>query len=88
MGYILPITPYQYNDYQSRILENKRISHSVERPFKVMLEKRHQDIRNEYNRLSPGTYHNHFEQNTSKSPAAERLFGKLTGKGRNFSERV
>ncbi|WP_156288900.1 hypothetical protein [Oceanobacillus salinisoli] len=53
MGYILPVHQSQYSDYQTRVNENKRLStKAVEKPFKVVLEKQHQDIRNQYERLN------------------------------------
>ncbi|KKE79954.1 hypothetical protein NSA56_14035 [Oceanobacillus caeni] len=53
MGYILPINHY---DNQIRMNSIKRIgATSVESPYKTVLEKHHQEIRNNYERYHPDT---------------------------------
>lgn len=51
MGYILPINHYQYQDYQTKVNQVKRIgTTSVEKPYRTVLERHHQEIRNRYER--------------------------------------
>ncbi|WP_100011498.1 hypothetical protein [Lentibacillus sediminis] len=90
MGYILPITHYQYNDYQNRITEQKRVPYMVERPFKVVLEKQHEEINSEYERLniSGDNADDMAIQAANARPEAEKVYGDLTGKGTNFSSSV
>lgn len=78
MGYILPVTHYQYQDYQNRITEKKRIPPMVERPFKVVLEKQHEEITSEYDRLNRSGA---AIQAANARPEAEKVYGDLTGKG-------
>ncbi|MCG3418375.1 hypothetical protein [Oceanobacillus jordanicus] len=84
MGYILPISHYQYNDYQNRITETKPNPHYIERPFKVILEEQHQRIEKEYERLN-----GQVQQSPSKKDIhANKFFEQITGKGKNFSAGV
>ncbi|WP_068676471.1 hypothetical protein [Oceanobacillus sp. Castelsardo] len=56
MGYILPINHYQYNDYQIRANAIKRIgATSISKPYKAVLEKHHQEIRNRFERYHAET---------------------------------
>lgn len=52
MGYILPIHQYQSNQYQRRAPRRK--SKTVERPYKVILDNKHQDVQEQYNRYYRG----------------------------------
>lgn len=79
MGYILPIETYQYNDYQNRISTEKKRVNSIDRPFKVVLEKEHQEIANQFERMSRSTY------KTPKQMISDEI---LIGKGRYFNELV
>ena len=87
MGYILPVERYQYNDYQRRVIKKKMDSVYIERPFKVILEKRHEEIISEYDRLIPSSY----KSITIKPVIIEiedTTYAELTGKGRKFSESI
>lgn len=86
MGYILPVERYQYHDYQIRNIQENQNKHFIEKPFKVILEKRHHEISNEYERLNgvPKGY----RQPVTDQSAAEKFYGELTGKGMNFTEKV
>ena len=86
MGYILPVERYQYNDYQRRMIKEKTDTVHIERPFKVVLEKHHEEITSEYDRLLPSSY-----QSASVKPQPDQIEGayaELTGKGRAFSESI
>jgi len=49
MGYILPINHYQSSHYQVRM--NKRKSNAVEKPYKVIFDKKYEDLKGQYDRL-------------------------------------
>ena len=87
MGYILPVERYQYNDYQRRMIKEKTDRVYIEGPFKVILEKQHEEITSEYERLLPRSY-----KSTLIKPELNQLEGstyaELTGKGRAFSESI
>ncbi|MBP2076571.1 hypothetical protein [Oceanobacillus polygoni] len=83
MSYILPVTHYQYNDYQRRTIQKQGNKHFIERPFKVILEKEHQEISTKYDAMNRGSIQ---QSNTKRTD--EELFGELTGKGMHFSDRV
>ncbi|MFD1169104.1 hypothetical protein [Oceanobacillus caeni] len=56
MGYILPINHYPVNDYQIRVNSTERIgATSVEKSYKAVLERHHQEIRNSYERYHAET---------------------------------
>lgn len=84
MGYILPIQQYQYNDYQRRVTEVKQNPHFIDKPFKVILERQHQEIKHEYERINKTMY----QKTSAAKPADEKLFAVLTGKGRSFSRSI
>lgn len=89
MGYILPVTHYQYNDYQNRINEDRRrFPVYVEKPFKIVLEKQHQEIKKEYERFHHSYHSDQPQHPMPKSPRSEQLYGKITGKGQHISESV
>lgn len=52
MSYILPVTHFQYNDYQRRTIQEKGNKHFIESPFKVILEKEHQEISTKYDAIN------------------------------------
>lgn len=87
MGYILPLPHYQYKDYQKRVTADKRDPFYIEKPYKTILETKHQDIADEYARLEASA--NSLKKLTApKIPASEKLYADLTGKGRQFSETI
>lgn len=88
MGYILPVTQYQYNDYQNRINEDRRIPKHVERLFKVVLEKQHHEIKKEYERFHHLYQNDQASSNILRYPSSEKLYAKITGKGKHFSKKV
>lgn len=83
MGYLLPIQLFQYNDYQTRTIGTKQNPQFIDKPFKVILEKQHQEIINKYDRINKTLY-----QNTISKQTNEKIIAALTGKGRHFSESV
>ncbi|MYL59403.1 hypothetical protein GLW20_17985 [Virgibacillus halodenitrificans] len=80
MGYILPVTNYQYSDYHARMTERKRKPFYIEKPFKVVLEKEHQEISKEHERLTPGYYQPVSYSSQQNAPSI------VIGKGMYFNE--
>ncbi|WP_010649968.1 hypothetical protein [Oceanobacillus massiliensis] len=83
MGYILPVDHYQYNDYHKRVVQEKENKHFIERPFKVILDNRHQEISSKYDSLNRQQ-----QQETKLQNASHALFGELTGKGNLFNDKA
>ncbi|WP_249870103.1 hypothetical protein [Oceanobacillus saliphilus] len=83
MGYILPIDHYQYQDYHKRVAPQKDNKHYIEGPFKVILNNQHEEISNKYD-----AFNRTLNQKLKPRNASEQLFGKLTGKGRHFSDQA
>ncbi|MGY0694237.1 hypothetical protein ACW2QC_15900 [Virgibacillus sp. FSP13] len=88
MGYVLPITQYQYMDYKQRLMKNKQDPFYIESPFKVILDSQHQDIPQKYT-------HQPHANTTSDDPVkrpfrygTEKVYADITGKGRNFSKSI
>lgn len=83
MGYILPIQQYQYRDYQNRITEEKKNPQFIDKAFKVILEKQHEEIAHNYDRLNESG-----NQMVSPRRTDDKLFETLTGKGSKFSKSI
>jgi hypothetical protein len=83
MGYILPVQPFQYNDYQNRIIKTKQDTKFIDKPFKVILDRHHQEIVNEYDRINKTMYASMGTKQTN-----ECMFTALTGKGGHFNKSV
>lgn len=83
MGYIMPIDRYQYINYQERISTDKLSVSPVSASFRPVLERKHEEISSEYERLLPSNYKTNapLQQQT-----VEETYAELTGKGRRFSE--
>ena len=91
MGYIMPITHYQYAEYQKRVVTDKRDVMHIDQPFKVVLEKQYETM----DATKP------FKAETEKKDTIQRqkhnqltmkpnaqAYALMTGKGRLFSETV
>ncbi|MFD1066018.1 hypothetical protein [Oceanobacillus locisalsi] len=82
MGYILPVQTSQYVDYHQRIQPAQKKADHVEAPFKVQLERRHQELNATYDRF----YRNRPEpQKPLNVPLDASL---LTGKGKHVNKYV
>lgn len=94
MGYIAPVTNFQYADYQKRVITDERDPIYIERPFKVVLETQYEEVYDteklmeEERKLeriedfNPHTFGNHQPRAYNRAAAA------VTGKGQLFSEMV
>ncbi|MFC7321238.1 hypothetical protein [Halobacillus campisalis] len=98
MGYILPVTHYQYQDYQQRVIPDQRNPFALDRVFKVTLDHklkeyykpREQDRRDsQYLRgklHAPQTIH--YKKNEKTTEMHQQVYSAVTGKGRRFSETI
>lgn len=84
MGYILPISQYEYVNYQVRDSKDKQQTQAVERPYKVILEAEQEKLLNE-NRYRQGklSEQTQIEKNhaISNSQIDVMLYARITGKG-------
>ena len=76
MSYILPVTHFQYNDYQRRTIQEKGNKHFIESPFKVILEKEHQEISTKYDAINRGSKRLYDTRGADEDIAGELITGK------------
>lgn len=88
MGYILPVERYQYYDYHQRTVNEKNNPVYIERPFKVVLEKQHEEITSEYERYLPSSYKSIPLNPQMDNAIDSTTYAELTGKGRAFNETI
>ncbi|WP_106497948.1 hypothetical protein [Lentibacillus sp. Marseille-P4043] len=88
MGYVLPISQYQYTDYKQRVIKEKQDPFYIESPYKVILDSQHQDIPQEHTQRAStiNTSNDHVEKPVHDG--AEKVYANITGKGRIFSESI
>lgn len=91
MGYILPITQYQYQEYQNRVTKKRQDPYYIEQPYKVILDTKTKELKEgkawEDGNGNPVENGND-KQLQFEKPNNEKLYAKLTGKGRHFSESI
>ncbi|MCF3942093.1 hypothetical protein [Oceanobacillus alkalisoli] len=85
MGYIMPVDRYQYINYQERAVSDKLSVSPVNASFRPILERKHQEVSSEYERLFPSNYKTRTPQHQQ---AVEETYAEITGKGRIFSETI
>lgn len=91
MGYILPITQFQYMDYQNRVIKNEQDPYFIEHPYKVVLDTKSRELEDEEGTRSGGQpykYNDNYKPIHIEKPKTEKLYAKLTGKGRHISESI
>ncbi|WP_163529851.1 hypothetical protein [Halobacillus ihumii] len=101
MGYILPVTHYQYMDYKKRVTQTARSPFALDAVFKATLDQKlgnaHEqqselqeknDVKNEplHPLYTPATIHYHPVPHTQN--VSEKVYSNVTGKGLHFSKRV
>lgn len=91
MGYILPITNFQSQDYHNRVIKSELDPYYIEHPYKVVLDTKSREMDDrentqKYAKPLKSTYYYHPIQ--TENPKSEKLYAKLTGKGRHFSESI
>ncbi|WP_404451761.1 hypothetical protein LG329_15670 [Virgibacillus necropolis] len=91
MGYILPITHFQYQDYQNRVTKKDQDPYYIEHPYKVILDTKSREMeaeeetRNNGKPFKPNYY---YKPMHTEDPMNEKMYSKLTGKGLHFSETI
>ncbi|WP_188455661.1 hypothetical protein [Virgibacillus oceani] len=89
MGYVLPIQPYQYNDYQNRVMKDKQDPFYIEKPYKIIFDAKHRDIlqsNSEQEIAQPSDKPQQVFQ--PKKSQVDKIYATITGKGRHFSESI
>ncbi|WP_047985919.1 hypothetical protein [Ornithinibacillus californiensis] len=90
MGYILPIQQHEYADYQKRMVTKKRTIASVEKPYKVILKSRYEEVQEEAE-LRNQKINSMSDQSIdtlSHYMDTEELYAEFTGIGIFINERV
>ncbi|MEN1967205.1 hypothetical protein WMZ97_03910 [Lentibacillus sp. N15] len=87
MGYVLPVSPFQSQDYQKRVTRDKQNRFYIERPYKTILESHYHDIRKMDSRHTT-VAKKRKEGNTKVPEPAEHAYADFTGKGRFFNESI
>ncbi|WP_430787637.1 hypothetical protein VBD025_16985 [Virgibacillus flavescens] len=91
MGYILPITHYQYQDYQNRVTQKEQDPYHIEKPYKVILDTKSREMEDEDHtqKDDQSSKSNFFYKpmNTDNNKN-EKVISKITGKGQHFSESI
>lgn len=90
MGYILPISQFEYIDYQRRVMKDKDDFQYIEKPYKVTFDMQQQfnydhNFSNEMRRESKQVPSQEIK---FSNPKKEQLISAITGKGSLFSESV
>lgn len=91
VGYILPITQFQYKDYQNRMPVDKQKLSYVEKPYKVFLDmeqKSDYDRKTHYEFSKSDKKKSYSKATVPKQIRTEPLDEKVTGKGMLFNEHV
>lgn len=90
LGYILPISQYEYTNYQAREIKDKKQIKSVTKPYKVILEAEEKMLNNKYKNVQ-GKLNAHKRNLMSKRiPPSKQIdvmhYARLTGKGGIINE--
>ncbi|WP_028782088.1 hypothetical protein [Thalassobacillus devorans] len=90
MGYILPVTMYQYDDYQERTVKPKESPFQYSSVHKVTWDTRQLHTRAN-DKINKKTFHKKKKLHGPDDIHAaypEKVYSDLTGKGRHFSETI
>lgn len=83
MGYILPISQYQYTSYQTRDIKEEAQTENVDKPYKVVLQAEQSKLDNKYK--PEKSILEKQDQRTAQAFSANHidpmLYARLTGKG-------
>ncbi len=85
MGYILPVERYQYVDYQERIRGEDTSVSAVNRTFRPVLEKNHQEVKTNHERFNPDIYQS-ASLDIPPAAAIDQAYADITGKGQRINE--
>lgn len=90
MGYILPVSHFEYMDYQKRVIKAKDNHHYVEKPFKVKLDMQQQfnyDDKIFNQGMEKGSQINYQHINLASLNQTQAI-AEITGKGSLFNKSV
>lgn len=84
MGYVLPVSHFQYQDYKRRITQNKRNLFYIESPYKPTLDRTYQDAKSNL-----ASRHENMGVNDRYTLRYnEACYAEITGKGRHVNIRI
>lgn len=97
MGYILPITHYNYQDYQNRMKEQKESPHYVGSPYKVVFHRISSELNEDNEKSFDELKLEHLDDDMK--PKRRKLAGdffhitkrqkaNITGKGGNINAQI
>jgi len=81
VGYILPLTHYQYEDYQKRVIKNKQDRFHIDKLFKVMLAPEREAKEQHMMQRQTG-------KTAIGKAQAKKVYANITGKGTRFNESI
>ncbi len=90
MGYILPISHFDYTDYQKRVIKDKDELHYIEKPYKIKLDMQ-QQFNYDQNFTKEVIWEGKqipFEKIKLTNPKQQQVIAKITGKGSLFNESI
>lgn len=90
MGYILPISHFEYTNYQRRDIKDKEGVHYIEKPFKIKLDTQqplinHRSFSNEAMQRNKEIPSENIKNNIQRQ---DQLIAKITGKGFLINESI
>ncbi|WP_066187140.1 MULTISPECIES: hypothetical protein [Gracilibacillus] len=91
MGYIIPVDHYQYQQYQNRITQTKRIPYTVEKLYPSQFDRQYYEIMSEHQKAREERSKRKKQASTSQKydpMQQETVSAEITGKGRRFEATV
>ncbi|MFD1360143.1 hypothetical protein [Lentibacillus salinarum] len=87
MGYLLPVTQYQYRDYQKRTVKAQQDPFHIEKPYRTIMEANYHS-----RALNEAAVRTNTRRGVGltgvKRPDPETIYAEVTGTGRHFSSSV
>ncbi|MFC7062820.1 hypothetical protein [Halobacillus seohaensis] len=98
MGYVLPVTNYQYQDYHKRVTPDQRSPFILDPVFKVTLDHKLKEHYNPREQKQKGSQHlrknlhtpqtMYYKKQEDLTEDEQSAYSKITGKGQRFSESI
>ncbi|MRH43410.1 hypothetical protein GH741_12040 [Aquibacillus halophilus] len=85
MGYILPVSTYQYEQYHTRSVKQEQDPFPIERLHKTQLSMMYNSMKQQEQQSSGRNLY--VPSNIHKS-ATDKIYADLTGLGRYFNEKI
>lgn len=85
MGYVLPVSRFQYEDYKRRIIPSKQNLFYINRSYRPILDRNYQDVMSNLKNYRENVGGNQWYISERYSEALEV---EITGKGKNINIHV